>query len=71
MKMKTIKEIKTIEIELLDDSRFKVIFNGIDDTARLNVLSESYRQAARALSRLAMEMWAMRDAKLDEKEDKQ
>jgi len=69
MKMKTIKEIKTIEIELLDDSRFKVIFNGIDDTARLNVLSESYHQAARALSRLAMEMWATRDAILDEKEN--
>jgi hypothetical protein len=69
MKMKTIKEIKTIEIELLDDSRFKVIFNGIDDAAKLNVLSESYRQAARALTRLAMEMWAKRDAILDEKKN--
>lgn len=67
--MKTIKEIKNIKIELLDDSRFKAIFNGIEDATELNVPFENYRQAARALTRLAMEMWAMMDNTLNEEKD--
>ena len=63
--MTTIKEIKTIKIELADDGTFRVIYNGIEDDLELNIPFENYRQAARTLTRIAIEMWARMDATMN------
>lgn len=68
--MTTINEIKTIKIELADDGIFHIIYNGIeDDDLECKIPFENYRQVARILTRVAMEMWARMDATMNEKEE--
>lgn len=67
--MTTINEIKTIKIELADDGTFRVIYNGIEDDLEFKIPFENYRQAARTLTRIAMEMWARMDATMNKNDD--
>lgn len=71
--METIKEIKTIHLELLPDvdNGYSIAINGGGpNKVEFKVPANNYRQWARIFTRLAMEMWANMDATLLKEEQK-
>lgn len=72
--METIKEIKTIHLELLPnvDNGYSVSINGGGPgEVEYKVPADNYRQWARIFTRIAMEMWANMDATLAENKSKE
>lgn len=68
--METIKEIKTIHLELVEDGKYSVSINGGGpNEGKIKVPADNYRQWARIFTRLAMEMWASMDATLNREEE--
>jgi hypothetical protein len=66
----TIKEIKTIHLELLPDNGYSISINGGGtNEVEYRVPADNYHQWARIFTRLAMEMWANMDATLNQKEE--
>ena len=56
--MKTIKEIKSIEITLKEDSIFEMNFNGFNDKRyTLEIPKDNALRVARALTRMANIFW--------------
>lgn len=70
--MKTIKEIKTIHLELLPDvdNGYSVSINGgVTNEVEYKVPADNYRQWARIFTRMAMQMWANMDAQIQKDEE--
>lgn len=68
--METIKEIKTIHLELVEDGKYNFSINGGgSNEVEFKVPADNYRQWARIFTRMALEMWASMDATLNQKED--
>lgn len=69
--METIKEIKTIHLELEEDGKYRISINGGgNNEVKFKVPADNYRQWARIFSRIAMEMWASMDATLNQAEER-
>lgn len=69
--METIKEIKTIHLELEGDGKYSVSINGGGpNEVKFKVPADNYRQWARIFTRIAMEMWANMDAALNQEEER-
>lgn len=69
--METIKEIKTIHLELEEDGKYNISINGGGtNEVEFKVPADNYRQWARIFTRLAMEMWASIDATLSQEEER-
>lgn len=70
--METVKEIKTIYLELEEDSKYRFSINGGGpNEVKFKVPADNYRQWARIFTRMAMEMWANVDATLAENKSKE
>lgn len=66
--METIKEIKSIEITLVEDSIFKLDFNGSDEKEyNLEIQKDNALRVARALTRMANIFWEKFDIIVEEK----
>lgn len=66
--METIKEIKSIEITLMEDSIFKLDFNGCDEKEyNLEIQKDNALRVARALTRMANIFWEKFDIIVEEK----
>lgn len=66
--METIKEIKSIEITIMEDSIFKFDFNGCDEKEyNLEIQKDNALRIARALTRMANIFWEKFDIIVEEK----
>lgn len=66
--METIKEIKSIEITIMEDSIFKFDFNGCDEKEyNLEIQKDNALRVARALTRMANIFWEKFDIIVEEK----
>lgn len=69
--METIKEIKTIHLELKEEGKYSISINGGGpNEVEFKVPADNYRQWARIFMRMAMEMWANMDAALSQEEER-
>ena len=70
--MNTITEIKTIKLELQTDDSYKISINGGGRRkVGYNVPADNYRQWARIFTRMAMEMWASMDERIQKDKEEQ
>lgn len=58
----TVTEIKSIRLDIHNNEKYTVIFNGIDKNTVLHVPVENLKVVARSLTRVAMKMWSILDA---------
>lgn len=66
--METIKEIKSIEITIMEDSIFKFDFNGCDEKEyNLEIQKDNALRIARTLTRMANIFWEKFDIIVEEK----
>ena len=68
--MKTIKEIKSIEITLEEDSIFEMDFNGCNEERyALEIPKDNALRVARALTRMANIFWEHYDKMANERKE--